>query len=85
MNKEIMHDARVIVFDSILYKDDISTPSKHTMRPATVVCRYGRKDAAITSDWPERIYDDLVDVIFDHRPERVSKGHFTYAVSLIGD
>jgi hypothetical protein len=80
--KEIMHGDRVLVFDSLLYKDDVSTPPSHTIRVATVACRYRLKQAA-KANWPERIYDDLCDVVFDHRPDVVSKAHFTYGVKLV--
>lgn len=77
-----MPGSRVKVFDPWLYRDDRSTPISETVKPATVVCRYGSK----TTD-PEsgltRHYPDLVDVLFDHRPERVSRGHFTSGVELI--
>lgn len=81
--KDLMPGDRVIVFDSILYKDDFTTPLTHTMKAATIVCRYGRKDPPIGEDYPERTYDDLCDVVFDHRKDSVSKGHFTYGIKRI--
>lgn len=80
---EIMPGDRVMVFDPRLFVDDKSTPSSMTMKPATVVCRYGYKQPAVpfeegAKDW---IYPDLVDVEFDHRG--LSKGHFTYGVKRI--
>ena len=95
--RNLMPGDRVLVFDSSLFKDDISTPLSFTERPATVVCRYGyhsfwrlnkfelQRCLSGTSDlypggyevWK---YPDLVDVQFDHRPERISHGHFTTGV-----
>jgi hypothetical protein len=72
----IQENSRVLVFDPRLYKDDIETPPSMTFKPATVVCRYGMKDKDI-------IYSDLVDVLFDHRPEEVSKCHFTSGIEEI--
>jgi len=77
---DILPGVRVLVFDYRLFKCDIETPLSHTMRPATVVCRYGRVD-----EWNGIQYPDLVDVVFDHRPERVSCGHFTYGVKAFKD
>jgi hypothetical protein len=73
---EIMPGDRVMVFDYRLFKDDKLTPLSHTVRPATVVCRYGIKEHG-------RTYEDLCDVLFDHRNEHVSHGHFTYGVKRI--
>lgn len=84
MLKEIMPGDRVSVFDPRLFVDDKKTPLSVTVRPATVVCRYGKKvfySASMTRPW---IYPDLVDVEFDHRPGTVSKGHFTDGVILLG-
>jgi hypothetical protein len=69
----IQENSRVLVFDPRLYKDDIETPLSMTVKPATVVRRYGMKEYG-------RTYPDLVDVIFDHRPEQVSTAHFTSGV-----
>lgn len=80
MNDEIMPGDRVRVFDHRLFKDDVSTPLSHTVRQATVVCRYGKVvfyPACMEKPWR---YPDLCDVVFDHRPNEVSKGHFTYGV-----
>jgi len=30
-----------------------------------------------------RTYPDLVDVVFDHRPGKISLGHFTYGVQRL--
>lgn len=62
---------RVKVFDPLLYKDDVSTPLSRTMRPATIVKRYG-----LSRDYP-----DLLDVEFDHRPGVISRAHFTGATT----
>lgn len=68
---------RLLVFDSSLFKDDIQTPSSITMKPATVVCWYGYKSERFG------IYPNLVDVLFDHRPERISHGHFVQATEKL--
>ncbi len=68
---------RVLVFDASLYKDDVLTPSNQTFKPATVTCHYGclcpRYDR----------YSSLIDVLFDHKPKRISKGHFAEHVSYL--
>jgi hypothetical protein len=69
-----------MVFDPLLYRDDKTTPISHTMRPATVVARYGLREYV---GGCLAIYPDLVDVLFDHRPGRVSGGHFTRTVEVI--
>lgn len=66
---------RVKVFDSTLFVNDVATPLSHTMRPATVVCWYSK----ITP--MQEMYDGMVDVLFDHRPGKVSRGHFTYRMT----
>jgi hypothetical protein len=81
--REIMPGDRVSVFDPRLFVDDKKTPLSVTMRPATVVCRYGLKvgyRASMEKPW---IYPDLVDVEFDHRLGVVSKGHFTDGVRIL--
>lgn len=75
----IIHGSRVKVFDHRRFIDDVTTPLNVTIRPATVVCRYGRKDI-ITGH--EYTYDDLIDVIFDGEFE-ISHAHFTHGVHLI--
>lgn len=83
--KGIAPGTRVMVFDSTLYKDDKKTPLSYTVRPAVVIRHYGlqAQDYGSTNDLVLGPYQSLVDVIFDHRPERVSKGHFTYSISVI--
>ncbi len=66
---------RVKVFDSSLYIDDVKTPLSMTMKPATVVKWYGESKEGIDGA-PVRRYEDMIDVIFDHKPERISEGHF---------
>lgn len=87
--RNLMPGDRVLVFDSILFKDDVSTPLTYTVRPATIVRRYGSHGwwgftkTYIQENRPNYEvwkYPDLVDVLFDHRPERVSHGHFTDGV-----
>lgn len=86
----IMPGSRVMVFDNLLFKNDTDTPISFTVRPATVVCRYGRKTSLFeghltvpTGGYFTSCYPDLVDVVFDHRPNEVSKGHFTEGVKEI--
>ena len=83
--KEIMPGDRVLVFDPRVYKDDITTPFSHTVRPATVVCRYGMRGSNPFSIFSGDglIYSDLIDVVFDHRPGQVSNGHFTGGVKFV--
>jgi hypothetical protein len=80
---DILPGTRILVFDSSLFKDDIKTPLSNTVRPATVVCRYGcYGQSRLTRHYK---YSDLVDVVFDHRPDKVSTGHFTNGVKVIGE
>ena len=74
---DILPGDGVKVFDHLLYEDDKSTPISYTMRPATVVRRYGRRSLRFG------VYPDLIDVLFDHRLGRVSVGHFTRCVERI--
>lgn len=72
----IMPGSRVLAFDFLLYRDDVSTPLSVTMRPATVVCRYGIRSRQFG------IYPDLVDLIFDHRPDEI-RSNFTNGLKEI--
>lgn len=78
----IQHGDRVLVYDSSCFIDDVSTPVEMLMKPATVVTRYGTK--VDYGSGPVR-YPDLVDVVFDCRPDRISRGYFTKSVILIED
>lgn len=72
----IMPGSRVKVFDNRLFKNDVDTPLSVTMKEATVIQRYG----SLAIHYPSGTlgpYPDLIDVRFDHRPETISKGHFT--------
>lgn len=71
-NNYLLPGSRVTIFDPLLFKDDISTPPFITIKPATVVRRYGFKNK-------HGVYPDCIDVVFDHRPGKVSHGHFTKA------
>lgn len=78
MKDELFPGDKVMVFDSRLYVDDVITPLSVTMKPATIVSRYGRlKEHYKTCDYVSGPYPDLIDVVFDHRPGCISKGHFT--------
>lgn len=82
-NPLIIPGARVKVFDSASFKNDKLTPLSKTVKPATVVCRYGKPRKVYVKDECELgPYPDLVDIIFDDQPERISKGHFTSGVEL---
>lgn len=74
----IMPGDRVLVFDSRRYIGDVETPLSITMRPATVIRRYG-------SWWfynGERcIYPDLVDIQWEG--SSISEAHFTEGVEKI--
>jgi hypothetical protein len=64
---------RVMVFDSRRFVDDVKTPLSMTMRPATVVCWYGRRAHKVLGGYT---YPSLIDIVFDGE-ETVSRGHFT--------
>jgi len=81
--QNIQHGDRVLVYDSRDFINDKVTPVSMLMRPATVVCRYGCKTRYSGMD-EDCVYPDLVDVLFDHRPERISHGHFTEGVDPVG-
>lgn len=60
---------RVLVFDSRRYKDDRATPLHQTLCMATVERWYGKRSERFG------LYPSLLDVRFDHTPEKVSRGH----------
>ena len=79
--RNLMPGDRVKVFDSSLFKDDKTTPLSMTMKSATIVKRYGQIARHYPiNDFTLGPYEDMVDVVFDHKPERVSHGHFTWGV-----
>lgn len=71
---------RIKLFDPLLFKDDISTPLSHTIRPTTVIRRYKKQVKIFNTQKP--VYDDLIDVIFDHRPNKISFAHFTHMAKI---
>ncbi len=77
-NDDFYPGTRVMVFDPSLYIDDITTPIKTTVKPATIVCWFGCWNYNHTY-----YHDSLIDVIFDHRPDKISKSHFTSFVKVI--
>jgi hypothetical protein len=77
MNSEIIIGSRVLVYDGINFVNDKLTPYHFLMKPATIVNRYG-KISPYHGNYP-----DLVDVIFDERPNEISKGHFTDRVKIL--
>ena len=81
---EIYPGTRVLVYFHRGFIDDRTTLYRTLMKPATVVQRYGRKSAYLPiSETQPHEYPDLVDVVFDHEPDRVSHGHFTHGVELL--
>ena len=80
--RNIMPGDRVKAFDSRRFIDDVTTPPSVTMRPATVVCRYGRITRHWTDEGKEYKYPDLVDICFDG-DLLDSHGHFTNSVVVI--
>lgn len=83
INKVFKPGDRVLCYDSSLFKDDKSTPCLDLTRPATVVCWYGSPIRKYSKDLILGPYPSLVDVIFDHRPNSVSHGHFGDGVETI--
>lgn len=76
---------RVKVFDHTLYKNDTLTPLSVTMKSATVVKHYGELAHRYPiNDLTLGPYESMIDVVFDHKPERESCGHFTWGVELLG-
>ncbi len=61
---------RVVVFDSIAWSH-LKVSAKDCHKPATVVAYYSIYKSTLGR------YNALIDVIFDDRPDDVSKGHFT--------
>lgn len=68
---------RVTVFDSSLWVYG-TLPAWKCNKLATIVRRY-----SATSEHSGYDYPDLIDVVFDHHPEKVSKGHFTDGVKKL--
>ena len=63
---------RVMVFDHLLFVDDVTTPLSYTMRSAIIVRKYWYADVS-----DEGHFREVVDVIFMHRPNQFSKAQFT--------
>ena len=66
---------RVLVFDDSLFINDKKTPHSVTVKPATVVCWYGKRSKHF--GWTD---GSLIDIDFDHRG--ISYGHFTSMVTI---
>ena len=79
---QIWPGTRVMFFDPLLFENDIKTPLSMTVKPATVVSRYG-KLKEIIGDSVYGPYDDCIDLKFDHRPDLISEGHFINYVHAI--
>jgi hypothetical protein len=82
LRPELMPGVRVLVFDPRLFKNDVDTPLSITMKPATIVSRYGKYTYCSAYEGGRIRYNDLLDVVFDHRPNVVS-GVFTSGARLI--
>jgi hypothetical protein len=88
-NMNIMPGDRVLVGESLLFKNDIDTPWDSLLRPGTVTNRFGI--LAYTYDSPELEstifgpYPDYLEIEMDEiRPTGDKKtGSFTYAVRRI--
>jgi hypothetical protein len=52
---------------------------------ATTVRHYGKPIEKYSNDFALGPYESCVDVIFDHKPDKISKGHFTYAIHIFVD
>lgn len=79
---DTLHGRRALVFDSLLFVDDVKTPLSMTMKPARIVCNYGYRQTTFAGEPVDWKYPDCVDVVFDHRPG-LSRGHFTKGIKLL--
>ena len=70
----LLPGSRALVWDSFMFRNDKETPN--LWRPATIIRRYGCKTQF-------GVYPDCIDVIFDHRPNIESRGHFTDGIRAI--
>lgn len=75
---KIVPGVRVKVFDHRLFKNDRSTPLSETMKPAVVVRIYD-----YVSRFGLGMYPNVADVVFDYRPNEVSKAHFTEFIEIM--
>ena len=82
VNEKIYPGTRVKAFDHLLQKGNVSIPISYAFRPGTVVKRYGKLKKNY-NDFCLGPYPDLVDIKFDHRPDQISRGHFTEGVEVI--
>ena len=67
-NKDLKPSQRILVFDHTLFVDDVTTALSVTMKTAFIRRRY--EESMVNGR-------ELIDVVFDHRPQQVSRGHFT--------
>ena len=75
---DIKKGSRVKVFDHRLYDNDITTPLDVTMKEATVVKVY--------QETKRYKFSRLVaDVIFDYRPNEISKAHFVNQIVALNN
>ena len=84
-NPNIVEGSRVKAFDYRLYKNDIETPLSVTLKEGTIICRYGVFSDSIAKNcgYEAGKYPDLVDIVFDHEPNKISHGHFTCGIKEI--
>lgn len=64
-----------LVFDNQTYINDVVTPNN--WKPGTIIRRYGFESKTLGK------YPDVVDVVFDSRPDKESKSHFTDNIRCI--
>lgn len=83
--KGIPPGTRVMAFDWRLYKNDRDTPLSTTVRPATVICHYGRMATSYGNELVLGPYPNCIDVEFDHNPGVVSVGHFVAEITASPD
>ena len=84
-NINITPGDRVLVGESLLYKNDVDTPFQSLLRPGTVIKRYGLLPYSI-GDLYLGHYPDLLDIeMDDERPtgDHLMRGVFTETVKKI--
>lgn len=71
---------RAMVFDAIAWTNNGGDAEDNSvfMKPATVVSEPYHQEG-----YTSTMFTLLVDVIFDHKPNYVSKGHFEHCVEYI--
>lgn len=80
MKTEFKVGDRVLVFNHLLYEDDIKTPKSVTMKPATIVKLYRYLYLNSNMNFKSEY---LADVSFGHRG--LSKGHFVSGIERLNN